>query len=97
MSAVTVDLEVLRGIVREIVSSVVSETIRPEKPKRAFYSPREIAQRFGIKDVQTVRDWISKGKIEASQDEYSGRWMIPQCEVEYLDSTNGKPCKRGTI
>lgn len=86
MTAVTVDIDELRLLIREEVGAFVKPTV-----KREFYSPREVAQRFGTKCPQTVIDWILAGKITANKDEFSNRWMIPASEVEYLDGIGGKP------
>jgi|15BtaG_2_1085339.scaffolds.fasta_scaffold01244_9 hypothetical protein len=91
------ELEVLfRNLVREEIQPLVAElkALRcqsVERPKREFWLPREVAQKFGFKDTQTIRGWCKAGKLNAERDIYSNQWRIPQEEVDYLESTGGKP------
>ena len=82
------ELERLRTEVRRVSSP---------RPLADVWHPSEVAQRYGIRDVETVRRWcknFERGSgyyIEAEKEEYSDVWKIPRSEIEYLDSTNGKP------
>jgi hypothetical protein len=90
MSVITCSRDDLKEVVREILAGELRSVVAPQ-PARAYWKPREVAARYGIKDFETVRRWCKQGKVDAHKDEYSGQWLIPQSEVERLDATGGKP------
>ena len=44
------------------------------------YTLRESADMIGIK-VRTIREWLKKGKIKATQDERTHRWYVEEDEI----------------
>jgi len=96
--AVAVELQPLRDELRRVQDELrFALSPQAKQPQREKWQCREVAELFGIKDVETVRRWCKnfvagQGKyIMAEQDEYSGRWLIPQSEVDYLREHAGNP------
>lgn len=87
-------LEDNQRTIREVAARLDRLEGRLPTVNRAFWTPREVAARYGIECTQTVIDWIKAGKITATKDDFSKRWMVPQSEIDYLDSVGGKPSKR---
>lgn len=51
---------------------------QPASVPRTAWTPRELAQAMGIKDVVTVRNWIHEGRIAAIR--VGQTYRIPESE-----------------
>jgi hypothetical protein len=85
--------EILVAKIAQIESRLDSFT-PPTATLQERWSPQQVAARYGIKCTQTVIEWIKAGKVTATKDEFSKRWIIPVSEVLALDRTGGKPLGR---
>lgn len=66
----------------------MSSPIDPVMDDTRFYSTAKVARMFGI-TTETVRDWISVGKLEGVR--INGMWRIPHAAVvELANSVYGE-------